>query len=105
MDSDIKNLLKEIKEIDGDKLDRLVAEKIFGFQVRTRTGMFNEYTQVNGRCGGALVSDGNDGFWREDELKRYPLAYPICEGSRGENRTFSKIYRKRQTLSIGGCIF
>ena len=40
---------EEIKEIDGDALDRLVAEKIFGFQVRTRTVMFSEYTQVIGR--------------------------------------------------------
>lgn len=40
MDSDIKSLLKEIKEIDGDALDRLVAGKIFDSKSGPELGCF-----------------------------------------------------------------
>lgn len=76
MDSDIESLLKEMKEIDGHKLDSLVAEEIFGFQVRNRTVMFNEYTQVIGKDAEepwCPICGNDEEFWREDELKRYSL--------------------------------
>lgn len=83
-----------MKEIDGHKLDSLVAEEIFGFQVRNRTVMFNEYTQVIGKDAEepwCPICGNDEEFWREDELKRYSLHNRICDGGCGEDGTFSKV--------------
>ena len=102
MNPDCKSILEEK---DTVKLDRMVAEEIFGFQVKEK----QNYVQVTGKnakeAGCPLCYTRKPGFWFPNHLKRYThhMIYAMKAAEKtGLFDEYSLYQREDGTWCVGG---